>query len=237
MIRTAHRSMLGVFSVLVMLSPVVATAWQAKANREEGEFKIFVGGKEIGSEKFVIVSSQDSSSSSSILEFRNPDQQRQRMHFESKLEMNGQYTPRSYELKSDVDGKKGVIAGTFPPNEAIFEYRSGEASKKEGLLVGDKFTILDTNLFHQFIFLARLYDFGGDKTQKFQVVIPQESDSGLLKITRLNKETIRVRNKKVQAHQLQIDSGAIVIMIWIDDKHVLYKIAVSEKNLEVVRSP
>lgn len=214
-------------------------AWpqEAKVNREEGEFKILVGDKEIGGEKYTIVDTADSSSSSSVLEFRNPEQLHQKMRFESKLTMDGHYLPRSYELESDIDGKKGSIIGTFPPNEALFEYRTGDAPRKTGLLTGDKFTILDTNIFHHFIFLARLYDFSGEKTQKFEVVIPQEDDSGVLKITRLAKDTITVKGKRIGAHQLQIDSGTLVIQIWVDDKHILHKIAVKDKGLEILRTP
>ncbi len=214
-----------------------ASPREAKVNREEGEFKILVGDKEIGGEKYTIVDTADSSSSSSVLEFRNPEQLHQKMHFESKLTMDGHYLPRSYELLSDIDGKKGSIIGTFPPNEALFEYSTGDAPRKTGLLTGNKYTILDTNIFHHFIFLARLYDFSGEKTQKFEVVIPQEDDSGVLKITRLAKETITVKGKRIGAHQLQIDSGTLVIQIWVDDKHILHKIAVKDRGLEIIRRP
>ena len=212
-------------------------AFDAKVNREEGEFRIYVAQKEIGTEKFEIVRSEDSSSSSSVLEFRDPEHTRQKMHFESRLEMNGRYIPRSYELKTDIDGKKASILGTFPPNEALFEYRAGDAPRKTGFLVGDSFTLLDSNIYHHFIFLARLFDLGGDKMQKFQVVIPQEGESGILKISRLSKETIAIKNRRVDANQLQVDSGSLIILLWVDDRHLLYKIAVKQKGLEVIRDP
>jgi len=54
--------------------------------------------------------------------------------------------------------------------------------RRSGLLLGDKFLVLDTNVFHHFVFIARLFDFNSkDKSQSMQVVIPQEMDKGILK--------------------------------------------------------
>ena len=52
---------------------------EPKVEREEGEFRIVFGGKEIGSERFVIAGSDESASSSSLLEFLNPSDQHQKV--------------------------------------------------------------------------------------------------------------------------------------------------------------
>jgi hypothetical protein len=215
-----------------------AAAREAKPGREEGEFRILVSGKEIGAEKYVIVSSAESASSASSLDFRNPGEGRQKIHFETKLDMGAGYLPRSYELRSDVDGKKGSIIGAFRPNEAFFEYGSEVPPKKSGLLVGNQYTLLDTNVFHHFIFLARLFDFdSSEKTQKFQVVIPQETDSGTLRISDEGRATIVVEGKKLATHHLRADTGSLQLELWVDDKHVLHRIVVKDRNIEVVRRP
>jgi len=215
-----------------------ATAREAKPGREEGEFRILVAGKEIGTEKYVIVSSPESASSSSSLDFRNPAEIRQKIHFETRLDMGAHYLPRAYELRSDVDGKKGSIIGEFRPNEAFFEYGSAVPPKKSGLLVGSQYTLLDTNIFHHFIFLVRLFDFDSkEKTQKFQVVIPQETDSGILRISELGKEILVVGGRKVGTHQLRADTGSLQIQLWVDDKHVLHRIVVQDRDIEVIRRP
>lgn len=210
-------------------------AADTKIGREEGELRIYIGGKEIGNEKYIIVTNENSASSTSILQFRNPVGGHEKIQLETKLDMDGRYVPRRYELKSDVNGQKGTITGTFTPNQAIFEY--SPVSRKSGLMVGDKFTLLDTNIFHHFIFIARLYDFDGKgRTQQFEVAIPQEPDTGFLKITELKRESITVRRKKVDAHHLQADSGSLLVDLWIDDQRMLLKIAVKSRNLEVIRN-
>jgi hypothetical protein len=211
-------------------------AADVKSGREEGEFRIYFNGKEVGNEKFVIVSAPEASSSTSILQFRNPVGGHEKIQLETKLDMGPQYTPRRYELKSEVNGQKGTIVGTFNPNQAIFEYLNGMTARKSGLLVGDRFTLLDTNIFHHFIFLARLCEFDGKgKSQKFEVAIPQEPDSGFLQISEVKTETITVHGKKVETHHLQADSGTLVVDLWVDNQRILHKIAVKSKDIEVIR--
>ncbi len=209
-----------------------------KVAREEGEFRIFISGKEIGFEKYVILSSEDSASSTSVLEFRNPGERRQKVQLESKLEMDANYVPKTYQLKSDVDGQKGIINGQFSPNQAMFEYIGSGTPRKGGLLVGNQYTLLDTNLFHQFVFLARLFKYGSkDRVQNFEVVIPQEQDNGMLKMSELNPEKISVKGKKIEAHHLQADSGTVTIHLWVDGQKILRRITVPSRDIEVVRSP
>jgi hypothetical protein len=204
--------------------------------REEGEFKIYVSGKEIGTEKFVIVTSADSASSTSFVQFRNPGDRHQKVQFETQLNMDGHYVPRSYELKSDVEGLKGTIVGSFGPNQVIFRYTGGPSPRQSGLVVGDKFTILDTNILHHFIFLVRLFEFDhGEKPQQFEVAIPQEPDEGFLRVTELKRENITVHGKKVDAHHLRADSGAMVVDLWADSQRILYRISVPSKAIDVVR--
>lgn len=227
------------FFVLVVASAgTCAAGEEVKAGREEGEFRILARGKEIGTEKYVIVSSADSASSTSVVEFRNPGETHQKVQLETRLDMNGRFVPRAYELKTEVDGKKGLVVGAFQPNQAMFQYTTTTvAPKKSGVLVGNEFTMLDTNVFHHFVFLARLYKFdSAEKAQRFEVVIPQESDGGFLKISNEGRETISVRGKRVDTTHLKADSGAVVMNLWVDSRRVLQKISVPERGIDVVRN-
>jgi hypothetical protein len=214
-----------------------AVEMEKKESRQEGEYRVYSSGREIGVEKYVLVTSQDAVTSSSTLEFRNPGNGPQRVSLESRLEMNGAYLPHSYELKSEVDGQKGSIRGEFASNQVIFEYSGNGRSFGNGLLVGDRYTILDTNLFHHFIFLARLFKYdSGEKPQTFEVVIPQDRDTGTLKIRELNKETILIRGKKFNTVHLLVDTGSVQIQLWVDSARTPRKIAVPDKGIEVLHS-
>ncbi len=220
---------------LLLLLPLSSRGEDKKSAREEGQFDIFVDGKEIGHEKFTIITSADSISSNSTLNFRNLGPKQQNVRLETQLNMDGQYVPKAYKLQSDVDGQKGTITGTFVPNEARFEYQGSGDPKLRGLPVGDRYLILDTNVFHHFTFIARQFNFGSGKSQSYEAVIPQELDSGIVKVSEVGLEIIPVKGKKRELHHLRADTGLFVIDLWVDDNRILYKIALPLKKIEVVR--
>ncbi len=226
----------GIIALLISLLPV--QGFDKKLSREEASFDIFIAGKVIGKERYSILSSDESASSSSILDFKNPDNKNQEVQIETQLEMDSHFLPRSYQLKSNVGGQSGTIVGVFSQRQAMFEYKGSGTPRKGGLLVGDQYIILDTNIFHHFIFLARLFKFGSDETpQSFEVVVPLEQDSGVLKISEIGKETISVDGEKIRAHHLKADSGLLLIDLWVDDNRILHKIAIPSKGIEVIRNP
>lgn len=236
---TGFAYQIGVACSAALLSLVLenALAGEKKPAHEEGEFRIYAAGKEIGSEKYVILLSGGAANSSSVVGFRNPGDHHQKVQLETKLDMDENYVPKIYQLKSNVDGQRGTINGEFMSHQAMFEYLGGEP-RKGGLLVGEQYTLLDTNIFHHFIFLARLFKYSGkEKEQKFEVVIPQEQDNGVLKISEVGRESITVRGKRIDAHHLQADSGSVVIHLWVDGQKILHRITVPSKQIEVLRNP
>jgi hypothetical protein len=238
--RPRGAALLAMQGTLLLFCVAAARAGAPADFRESGEYRIYTGGKEIGTEKYVIIASGDTVSTTSTLDFRNPGESHQRVHLETSLEASGRFVPRSYTLKSDVEGKKGTIVGEFGPNQAMFGYVNADAPpRKEGQLVGDEYTVLDTNIFHHFIFLARLFKFDSErgKPQRLQVVIPQEDETGFLDITDTGKESLQVGRKKIEVRRLQLDSGSMQIQVWVDNQRIVHKIAVPARGIEVVRNP
>ncbi len=210
---------------------------EQKAVREEGQYKIYAAGREIGVENYTIVTAGNKVTSSSSSSFSNPGDKGEKVTVETRLEMDAQFLPQAYEVKSAVGGDKGTVRGNFAPNQVIFDYNGNGVSARSGLLVSARYTILDTNTFHHFIFLARLFKYGsGDKPQTFDVVIPQEKDTGTLKISEVGEETVVVGGKRATATHLLIDSGSLQIHLWVDSRHIPLKIALPGKGIEVLRS-
>jgi hypothetical protein len=210
-------------------------AKEAKLRPEEAEFVIVMDGKEIGREDFSISVSGDSINSRSVVEFRNLGGKRQKVQMESQLSMDSFYQPRSYQLRTNVGGQKGTINGAFGKGEATFTYRGSGNPRQRGLLVGDSYIALDTNIFHHFIFIARLFDLSSGREQSIEVVIPQELDGGFLKIREAGIDRQNIGGKKMDLHHLRADSGLLQIDLWMDDQRTLYKIAVPAKRIEVFR--
>jgi hypothetical protein len=224
----------------VILFPLVGTpsfdAQEPKAVQEEGEFKIVAGGSEVGSEKFVIASSGDTTSSTSVLEFRNPANRNQKVKIESKLEMGLNYVPKDYQLNSDVDGKKGQIHAEFSSHQVMFDLSGSGTGQRSGLLLGEEFTLLDANIFHHFIFLTRLFDRGDrEKAKQYEVVIPQEQENGQVTLTDMGSETLSIMGKRMETRRILVDSGSVQVYLWVDRKGILQEISVPSKKIEVLR--
>ncbi len=219
-----------------MAGTPLAKAGTKKPAAEEGEFVIFYSAREIGSEKFAIQATAGSAASSSVLEFRNPAEPSQKVRMETKLEMDADYLPRSYVLKTDVNGVKGSITGNFAPNQVMFSFEGSGSGRRSGLLLPDHYTLLDSNIYHHFIFLVRLFRFDSkEKAQTFEVLVPQEDDSGVLKVRELRRAEMELRGKKREMRVLQADSDALQLQLWVDRDGILQKISVPSKGLEVVR--
>jgi hypothetical protein len=217
------------------VSSAVAAESRAIAN-EESQFKIFVNGKEVGLEKFSIAHSGADLKSNSTLEFKTTGIKRQTVRIETQLVADSNFSPRSYQVRTDVDGKKSAISATFVPGQATFEYLVNGSPRKSGLIVGDKFWALDTNVFHHFIFIAQQFDLNQlDKTQSFEVVIPQEINVGVLKVRWAGAEEVSINGKSRNLQRLIADAGAAQINLWIDEKKILHKIAFPAKQIEAVR--
>lgn len=218
--------------VVMILAGILAYG----AARERGRLEIYSGGQLIGQEEFTVESSADAIVSSSRTEIRNPGSNGQIVRMETRLTLNSRLVPTRYELRSNVNGRAGDIEGVFTRGEADFEYRVGGKPSKRGLLVGDRYVILDTNVFHHFLFMARLFDLQSRApSQSLEVVIPQELDKGVLEIRHQGVEKVTVGGRERELHHLTASSGAVQIHLWIDTARNLYKIAVPAKGLEVVR--
>jgi hypothetical protein len=221
--------------VFLWASSVIAAESRAVAN-EESRFRIFVNDAEVGQEQFSITHSGGDLKSNSTLEFKTTGLRRQHVRIETQLVADKNFLPKSYHVRTDADGNKSAISATFAPGQATFEFLANGSPRKSGIIVGDRFWVLDTNVFHHFLFIAQQFDLNQiDKTQSFEVVIPQELNVGVLKVRWAGSETVSINGKSRNLNRLVADTGAAQIHLWIDEKKILHKIAFPAKRIEAVR--
>jgi hypothetical protein len=227
----------GFCNAFLLLLSIVHSAEQ-KSFREEARFEIRVAGRQIGQEKFLIEAAGDSVRTNSTSNLSDPANRRQTVRIETNLTMDSRFVPQRYQIQTDVGGQKGIMRGTFSQGEGTFEFAdAGGSLRKTGLLVGERYIVLDTNVFHHFVFIARLFDFGSkEKAQSVEVVIPQELQNGLLNVSEIALEKVTVGGKRRELHHLKADSGQVQIDLWVDDQHLLHKIALPAKGIEVIRN-
>ena len=210
------------------------SAGKKPSTNEERRFGIYVDGKEIGEETYSIQGSSNMYRSESVIAFKNPGSANQDVKIETQLTMDENYMPQSYRVKSSIGGKTRETEGVFVPGQATFKYQVNGTPHQSGLLLDDYYVVLDANVFHHFIFVGRLVEFD-HSIQSLDVVIPQEMDNGVLKIRDAGLEKIEMHGKKKELHHLKVDSGKLQIDLWVDDYRLLYRIALPDKNIEVLR--
>ena len=106
----AVRAALLFFVCVVLLFPMLslplAQGAESAPQREESQFGIYVAGKEIGYEKFSILSSTDTIESKSVVSFQDPGGKHKKVKMETQLSMDRHFLPRAYQLRTDVEGKE-----------------------------------------------------------------------------------------------------------------------------------
>jgi hypothetical protein len=230
-----YRLLFAFIVVLGCLSIPVKSAG-LKPWSEDAVFHIFVDGKKIGQEKFTIKASEKAVSGSSTVEFKTPGSNKH-VRIETEETTDERFVPQRYMMKKDIDGKKGSLDGIFVPGQAHFSYPVEGRVRESGLLVGERYSILDENVFHHFIFIARLFEFDSrDKKQSMEVIIPQELANGILRVAETGIESVVINGKKRELHHLTVDTGKAQLDLWVDNEKVLYKIAFPARQLEVIRN-
>ncbi|MBN2336989.1 MAG: hypothetical protein JXP48_00500, partial [Acidobacteria bacterium] len=221
--------------VLFVLFPLCARG--SEPAREEGEFEIRIDGEEVGREKYSIEVRPDGVVSVSTGTLRNVVMGEERVKVETRLEMDPHYMPRSYRVTTSAGERKGMLEGTFSPGQADFRYLLEGTPRKSGLLLDEYYTVLDANVFHHFAFVGRLFDFDDGGAQALDVVIPQELDNGTVVIRDAGREPTEIRGREKRLRHLKLDSGRLLIDLWLDDGRVLQKIGLPQRRIEVVRRP
>ena len=209
---------------------------EAKSSREKSRFDIYMNDKKIGEEKYSIEVFPDSINSTSTLKFKD-SRNDQEIKVETQLSMDTHYMPLTYKAKTKAGKDDKEMECTFNPGYAACVFEGVGQDKRVRWMAGARYTILDANEFHHFIFIARLFDFSDPaESQSIEVVNPQVPvDSGVLNISNAGIETVSLRGKKKELYHLKVGSDLKQIDLWIDKEHTLYKIALPAMQIEIIR--
>ncbi len=90
--------------------------------------------------------------------------------------------------------------------------------------------VLDNNLYHQYIVLARLYDYDKRGPQTFSVLVPQELTPGTVTVESMGTQDIE--GKKLE--QLRVKTEDLEVNLFLDGQR-LVRIAAPASNAEIIR--
>ncbi len=224
--------------VLALFGGIPAARSQAAAEPPKSGFsdkaslKIMQSGKEIGKEAYQIQSVQGQWKSTADISLEPKGQPPVQLHAETNLDENYKFV--SYEAQRVGDGPKMKIRVFLENGIAICEEKGSYTSETDPVKVEPDFQLLDTNVFHHYALLAmRLAK--DPQLSRIQVLIPQESVAGDLKVKTVTREILKTGRNRVPVQRYELDSGQIQLTLWADADGRLYKILVPQTNAEVVR--
>lgn len=232
------------FLSLSLLALAVAAPFSATATRaahpgraavnsglspDKGKFRILVNGAQVGTEEFDISAGGlgwVAKGTSEIHPAQGPVQR-----VTGTLQLHADGTPGRYEWTAE-GAKKASSAIDFSGNTATAElHLAGIRPYTQSFTFTSPLVIiLDNNLYHHYIVLARLYDWSKGGAQTFPVLVPQELTPGTVTVDSLGQQDVDGR----KLDELRVKTEDNEIDLYLQNSR-LVRIVAPSANAEIDR--
>ena len=203
---------------------------------EQGSFKIFFGGELIGEERYQI--SAEATNYKAWAEIHlTLERGTDKVTFNIKptLQFTRFFEPLSYKVLQEAGDNRMKASIHFRPESSQAVYETGQETDSREIKLSEDVMILDDNVFHHYVLLARRYDYLKAGVQEFSAFVPQQFLAGSISIADKGFEQIQLGNKTLSLQHLLVDTGEIQISLWLNEHHELQKISVPKSNVDVLR--
>jgi hypothetical protein len=202
-----------------LIAPLVA---------DKGTFKILVSGQQIGKEEFTIAPNGSDWSAHGSTELQSP---KGNTHVTGSLVVHADGVPVRYEW-STAGAKKASATIGFTGVTATVELHLEGAKpfSQQFTFAAPLVVVLDDNLYYQYTFLARLYDWDKKGEQSFAVLVPQEMTPGTVTVDSMGEQV--VNGQKVQELRVRTEDNEIDLFL---DGPKLVRLVAPAANAEIIR--
>ncbi len=210
------------------------TASPTPGSSDSGVFEILSGQHRIGTESFQIRPDGPGWEASGELQLEPSGGAK--VSVVSKLELDSTLRPVSYvrEQKSPKPGKLAVQFGS-PETSLVSSTGTGDPVEEGFYLPSTDLAVLDTNCFHHYALLLRLYDAAKGGSQPFNVFVPQEALPGTIQLQLVGKESVSTGGQSRELNHYHAVTEEIQIELWATPDGALYRLTIPQADLEVVR--
>lgn len=244
-------------AALALIAIIVAAPAFAREKEKEqakvqlvdsGTWSIYVGGKRVATEKFLI--EQSPTVSTITTETKTDDGSNTAQKSEMQISSNGEL--QHYEWQEISPGKSDAVVE--PSNEFMVEHMKPnppDPPRDIPFLVSNSTPIVDDNVFTHRELLAWRYlasNLGGtcetknDQTvcnpqkSSFGVLVPKEGVSDAITIVYTGKKPVTVNGKEMDLDRFELTSEASgTWVLWMNDQKKVLKMEIPDANTEVVR--
>ncbi len=202
-----------------LITPLVA---------DKGTFRILVSGQQIGKEEFSITPNGGDWSAHGTTDIQSP---KGNTHVIGNLVVHPDGVPVHYDW-STQGAKKASATITFAGVTATVELHLEGAKPftQQFTFAAPLVVVLDDNLYYQYTFLARLYDWDKKGEQTFAVLVPQEMTPGTVTVDSMGEQV--VNGQKVQELRVRTEDNEIDLFL---DGPKLVRLVAPAANAEIIR--
>src|SRR5438093_6534358 len=153
------------------------------AGSERGKFKILFNGEQIGEEQFQILGDGSNFKASAEIHLTvEREKENVTFHLNPTLQFTRLFEPISYQVVQEAGVNKTKARVNFKPGRSEAVYETGQEKDSREIELKPDVVILDDNVFHHYILLARRYDFLKGGLQEFAAFIPQQFLAGTISV-------------------------------------------------------
>ena len=228
------------FSRLVFFIVIFAwvfTALAAAASpSDSGTFRILVAGREIGTERFRILSSGNNIIAKADIEFQT-QQAGKLLELQSfpELLLDSRLRPLSYTWAQEgIQSSKLHIDFTTTPVKAQYHTVNGKNDARDFALPADV-VVLDDNVLDQYEILVDIYDRTSGGPQTFNAFIPQEALPGQVHVVARGNEQVRIGGESESLRHFVVTTDLARIDLWADPRGHLESVSVPAMRFNAVR--
>ena len=221
-----------VLGAVILLGGLLAAPAGAADQSQRGELRVLYRGEVVGREVY------DISATATELHARGDityEQGEHKLRQTTDLLLGGDAAPRRYEwklegprqswLRMEFEGGRATV--WFPrednkEEQQVYDFGSGHLA------------LLDINVFHHFLLLARLYDFARGGPQTIQVFVPQSVQPGTVTVELQGVETLPVDGTPQPVRHLSILSEDNQVQLWVTEAGRFVRLTAPEADVEVL---
>jgi hypothetical protein len=195
---------------------------------DKGTFKILVSGQQIGKEEFAIAPNGSDWSAHGSTDIQSP---KGNTHVTGSLVVHADGVPVHYEWSTQGTKKASATIGFAGLTATVELHLEGaKPFTQQFTFAAPLVVVLDDNLYYQYTFLARLYDWDKKGEQSFAVLVPQEMTPGTVTVDSMGEQV--VNGQKVQELRVRTEDNEIDLFL---DGPKLVRLVAPAANAEIIR--
>ena len=203
-------------------------AFVAPLAADKGTFKILVSGQQIGKEEFTIAPNGSDWTAHGSTELQSP---KGNTHVTGALVVHADGVPVRYEWSTQGAKKASATIGFTGVTATVELHLEGaKPFTQQFTFAAPLVVVLDDNLYYQYTFLARLYDWDKKGEQSFSVLVPQEMTPGTVTVDSMGEQL--VNGQKVQELRVRTEDNEIDLFL---DGPKLVRLVAPAANAEIIR--